>query len=119
MSDIPWDPARYFEFVGALITDFANLEFNLRRWLHAHSGMSKEAFQAIVGYPRTDDAISKLKKLLPNTLSAEDKSEVDEAFRQLDRLSKLRNWVVHYGTDCATSCADMLKPPLARSARSD
>ena len=86
----------YSKFVGVFITKFANLEFHLRRVLRAQLGMTEDVFRIVIGFPRTDDALGKLRKLLP-ALEDEARREVGEGLDRLTNLSRLRNWIVHYG----------------------
>ena len=97
MAENPNNLMQFFEFVGWFVTEFAKLEHLLRRCLRASTGLSADAFDKIMGYPRTDDATSKLRKLIPPSLSNEAKADVTSALDQLGKLSQLRNWIVHYG----------------------
>ena len=54
----------YNSFVGLFMTQFAMLESDLRDYLLALSGMSEEQFVILVGFPRTSEVTTKLKKMI-------------------------------------------------------
>lgn len=100
MSDSAGDRLHeYHKFVGWFISQYANLEDCLRRLLLQHTGMSVEMFAITIGFPRTSDAINKLRKViaLNQSLDPDSQAALADAFGQLDLISKLRDRIVHYG----------------------
>lgn len=88
----------YHKFLGHFVSQFSNLEFNLRYILQVRSGMTEEQFRVFVGFPRTSEVVSKTRKLaeLAN-LDDDAKAAVADAFTQLDHIIKVRDRIVHYG----------------------
>lgn len=88
----------YFHFVGWFIKQFAELEFSLRSYLLAYSGMDQSRFDVLVGFPNVQETIKKLKELLKQaSLSDDDDKAIKDAFDQLDTIIQLRNRIVHFG----------------------
>lgn len=101
MSDTPSDAdplLKYHQFIGWFVTQFAALEFHFRRLLQIHSGLDPDTFEILIGVPRSGEATSKLQKLIQR-LALDDlaRTEINEAMRQLQSVTKLRDWIVHYG----------------------
>jgi len=87
----------YSYFVGHFINEFSKLEFFLRRLLNEVSGLSRHDFAILIGNPRTEEVVSKLRKLTPHRLPADGQDDVTAALKQLEQITRFRNWVVHYG----------------------
>ncbi|GAA3907637.1 hypothetical protein GCM10022276_27580 [Sphingomonas limnosediminicola] len=84
--------------VGALIGAFADVEDRLRLCLRELSGLPQNKFEILVGFPRTGESLSKLKKLLALAhLEGDGHARVQEALNQLENIVKLRDRLVHYG----------------------
>lgn len=85
-------------FVGRFVGQFSNLEFNIRRLIVVQSGVSPEIIKILIGFPRTGEAITKLKQLCSLRLSdSKAQSEVEAAFQQLAAITLIRDRLVHYG----------------------
>ena len=98
MSDALEQLNEYHRFMGWFLTEFANLEHLLRQLLLDHSGLSPAAFEVLQGFPRTSEVLDRLKKLIKlRGLTSNDLAAVDDAATQLKGITKLRDWIVHYG----------------------
>lgn len=89
----------YHKFVGMFITSYADLEYDLRNFLERLSGLGSDSFEVLMGFPRTSEALAKLRKMisLSRDLNDEDRAAINDAFSQLDIVTKLRDRIVHYG----------------------
>ncbi len=88
----------YYIFVGQFVTQFADVEFFLRRFLYVQSGLGIKKFNLLIGFPRTADLINKIKALaVDKPLSAGALEAVQTAFVQLDHIIRLRDKLLHYG----------------------
>ena len=88
----------YHLFAGKFITAYANLEWGLRWLAKILSGLDDDQYQALVGYPRSGDLRALVKKLADlKDLDAKKRRDVESAFNQLTIISKVRDWIVHYG----------------------
>jgi hypothetical protein len=104
-------------FVGNFVSEFSITEGLMRDLLLQQSRLRSLEFGILVGFPRTGELITKLRKmieLLP--LEQETAARIGECFVQLDHVIKLRDRLVHYGSRVDphdNSISVYHKPPLA------
>lgn len=89
---------RYYQFLGRFMGQFARTEEHLRRVLLQLSNLDEPYFRVLVGFPRTKDAVAKIRQLIAIIgFKPEGVLALDGAFRQLSHISDLRDNLVHYG----------------------
>ena len=84
-------------FVGAFVTEYAQLELIMRMLIGNLSGLDQARYDAIVGFPRNSDLRKLFRKLVGLALDGDDGKRVIDALNWLDKLTKLRDRIVHYG----------------------
>ena len=89
---------QYERFVGSFTGQYANLEAVLRMTLKQHSGLDDELYDILIGFPRTGEIVTKLRKLFPRIVKDPSvRADAVRAFTHLDNVTKLRDRIVHYG----------------------
>ena len=86
-------------FIGNFVSEFSRTEAQLRTLLEQISGLGQKQFAVLIGFPRTSELITKLRKMTEFTpLPGEATYAVSECFKQLDHIIKLRDRLIHYGS---------------------
>lgn len=99
----PTDPHfAYFQALGFFVHRFAETEKLLALALWQLSGISVEKARAVFSGVRVDGATSFITRLLVATNAPQDvRDEHQYLFTQLGHITKLRNSILHYGTEFA------------------
>jgi hypothetical protein len=113
MSEEPNDPnplnpptaemREYWEALGRFIHHFARVEAHIAVNLWKLTRISTRIAQAVLSGVRVNDATSLTNRVLAATRASQaTKDEFDYIFKQLNPITKVRNDILHYGTEFAT-----------------
>lgn len=90
----------YHETLGEFIAGFATVETEMQKLLRRYAGVDEAVAKAIFSGVRAETGMSFIRRLSEaKGASSAAKEDLTDVFAQLGAINKLRNVVLHYGTD--------------------
>jgi hypothetical protein len=105
----------YFEALGRFVHEFARAEAAVHIGIHRFAGVSSETAAKFKGGMRLSDLVTVTRHLAKANRDRLSTGRVKELLDQLDKISSLRNQVVHSGVQTASEKVE--SDPNYRGAR--